>query len=255
VLGAVDRHGLSALQWAAGGGHLAAVEVLLQCMDRHSDTTSANGGVPAAAGMTDVDRPSKDGRTALMWACRNGHIDVAQRLVTAGADPERRSKKGVGCLHWAVWGRCQQMAAWLLAPPLSLDLQAESCAGCNCAVWAAASGGLEIAQWLHQQGADFAKLNHWGHGVVNKAAWRGHRELLGWMLDTLPEVREQLWLQDYAGLVPIELARQAGHMETVAALAAHMGRQPERQYRRAISSPDVHQHKLRELGLTDPHAL
>eukprot|EP01047_Picozoa_sp_COSAG01_P024298 COSAG01_NODE_1498_length_10117_cov_19.035536_5_plen_154_part_00 len=153
MLGAVDRHGLSALQWAAGGGHLAAVEVLLQCMDSCADTTSANGVV-----ITDVDRPSKDGRTALMWACRNGHIDVAQRLVTAGADPERRSKKGVGCLHWAVWGRCQEMAAWLLAPPLSLDLQAESCAGCNCAVWAAASGGLEIAQWLHQRGADFAKL-------------------------------------------------------------------------------------------------
>jgi hypothetical protein len=50
----VDRHGLTALQWAAGGGHLAVVVYLL-----------AECGVK-------VDTPNKEGRTPLMWACRNG---------------------------------------------------------------------------------------------------------------------------------------------------------------------------------------
>ena len=72
-------------------------------MDSYADTTSAN--TQTAAGITDVDRPSKDGRTALMWACRNGHIDVAQRLVTAGADLEAKNNVSVGVIARATHNR------------------------------------------------------------------------------------------------------------------------------------------------------
>jgi|EP01046_Picozoa_sp_COSAG06_P036682 hypothetical protein len=133
-----------------------------------------------------------------MWSCRNGALRVAERLVDAGASPRAVSKKGVSCLHWAVWGQQPELAGWLLSPPRSLELEGRSEAGCNAAVWAAASGGLAIAQWLHEQGADFTSLNHWGHGVVNKAAWRGHLELLRWMFAALPATIEQLFLRDYA---------------------------------------------------------
>ena len=202
-----------------------------------------------------VDRRSKDGRTALMWACRNGCRDVAEALVAAGADPHAVSRKGVSCLHWAVWGQQPEIAGWLLDAPHSLPLEARSDAGCNAAIWAAASGGLGIAQWLHGRGADFTALNHWGHGVLNKAAWRGHLPLLEWMLDKVPGVEDQLFLQDFAGFVPVELADQAGHDETVAFLEARMRARPQ-SYRRAIEDdPEVHQHKLKELGLVDPNAL
>ena len=233
-----DRHGLTALQWAAGGGYLDVVEYLLE---------EGRGG--------DVDVRSKDGRTALMWSCRNGALQVAERLVGAGANPKAVSKKGVSCLHWAVWGQQPELAGWLLSPPHSLELEGRSEAGCNAAVWAAASGGLGIAQWLHQQGADFNALNHWGHGVVNKAAWHNHLDLLRWMFATVPSTIEQLFLRDYAGFVPVELAAEAGHEGTACYLREVMTKHPH-EFRPAITEdPVVHQHKLRELGLTDPNAM
>ena len=119
------------------------------------------------------------------------------------------------------------------------------------------AGGLEISQWLYTQGADFGALNHWGHGVVNKAAWRGHNNLLAWLFANLGKaVHQPLFLQDFAGFVPIELAEQAGHAGTVELLAQQMATSPGREYTPAITAdPVVHQHKLRELGLTDPNAL
>lgn len=203
----------------------------------------------------DVDARSKDGRTALMWSCRNGALSVAQRLVRAGADPNAVSKKGVSCLHWAVWGQQPELAAWLLSPPNSLDLEGCSDAGCNAAIWAAASGGLAIAQWLRNQGANFVALNHWGHGVVNKASWRGHLDLLRWLFAEIPATIDQLFMRDYAGFVPVELAAQAGHDEIERFLTDVMEQNPQ-EFRPAITEdPVVHQHKLRELGLTDPNAL
>lgn len=59
-----DGYGSDALQWAAGGGHLAACRWLV--FER---------GVQVAG------TRRKDGRTPLHWAARNGHLEVCQWLV------------------------------------------------------------------------------------------------------------------------------------------------------------------------------
>ena len=72
---AVDKHGNTALQWAAGGGHLLIVRWLLE-----------EQSVP-------VDAVNKVGRTALMWACKSGAAAVCAYLLnTAGADVALRMK-------------------------------------------------------------------------------------------------------------------------------------------------------------------
>jgi hypothetical protein len=62
-----DGYGSDALQWAAGGGHLAACHWLV--LER---------GVQVAG------TRRKDGRTPLHWAARNGHLEVCQWLVAQG---------------------------------------------------------------------------------------------------------------------------------------------------------------------------
>lgn len=58
----VDKNGLTALHYAAGRGDLSIVSLLLELK----------------AG---VDTRNKDLRTPLMWAARNGHLDVCEELV------------------------------------------------------------------------------------------------------------------------------------------------------------------------------
>lgn len=60
---------------------------------------------------------------------------------------------------------------------LGLDIEAVSNAGCNSAVWAAAAGRVDMCEFLLSQGAQFDKVNYWGHGVVSKASWHGHDEV------------------------------------------------------------------------------
>ena len=79
-----DKHGLTALQWAAGGGHLAVVDFIVQGARVHSAELVSAGTDGTENGSDSwIDGASKDGRTALMWACRNGHLAVCERLVSA----------------------------------------------------------------------------------------------------------------------------------------------------------------------------
>ena len=81
---AVDKHGNTALQWAAGGGHLAAMRWLL-------------GDVRA-----DVNAANKDGRTALMWACKSGRARAVSLLLDeAHADASLRMKDDSTAFDWA----------------------------------------------------------------------------------------------------------------------------------------------------------
>ena len=82
---ATDKHGSTALMWAAGGGHLTVARWLLEEV-----------GVA-------VDAVNKDRRTALQWACKTGRCEVAAYLLnTAHADPTLRMKDDSTAFDWAV---------------------------------------------------------------------------------------------------------------------------------------------------------
>ena len=82
---AVDKHGNTGLQWAAGGGHLATMRWLLGPM------------------RADVDGANKDGRTALMWACKNGCARAVLLLLDdSHADASLRMKDDSTAFDWAV---------------------------------------------------------------------------------------------------------------------------------------------------------
>eukprot|EP00050_Salpingoeca_kvevrii_P009480 m.309267 g.309267 ORF g.309267 m.309267 type:complete len:1006 (-) comp22779_c0_seq1:116-3133(-) len=226
---AADKHGTGPLEWAAGSGHLDVTLWLLR-----------EAGV-------DVNRTNKEGRTALMWACRNGHLEVARALVAAGGSVRAVTRKGVSCLHWAVYGQSRPVSEWLLDEH-GLDLEFLSNAGCNAAVWAAAAGSVSLCQWLHSRGADFARLNYWGHGAVVKAAWKGHVELLEWLFKACPAVHRHLFYLNHIGEAPVDVAVQARRTAAVELLVAQMMREPL-PFAPAplIDSPVVHQHKLQAM--------
>lgn len=62
----------------------------------------------------DVNARGRDGRTALIWAANNGHIDVARLLLDKGADVNAEDKNGWTALWAAVWMRRPDMVKLLL---------------------------------------------------------------------------------------------------------------------------------------------
>jgi ankyrin repeat protein len=77
-------NGWTALHIAASEGYVQVAELLIRC------------GV-----YLNVDPRTDLNRTPLHWACYNGHLDMVELLLEAGADPNARDDDYCTCLHIA----------------------------------------------------------------------------------------------------------------------------------------------------------
>ncbi|KAJ1480277.1 ankyrin repeat-containing domain protein [Baffinella frigidus] len=99
-----------------------------------------------------------EGRTALLWAAREGHGEVAGVLVLAGADMQASRKDGITPLHWAAeWGHAATVGVLL---DLGANFAARDSRG-HTALEAAVEGGhADVAKLLWEKGvAVAAKVN------------------------------------------------------------------------------------------------
>ena len=80
-----------------------------------------------------------------------------------------------------------------------VDVGALNRFGCAAVQWAAAAGNVSTLRWLQSKGLSLAHVNDANHGAVVKAAWKGHREALEWLLLN-PEGPRLLWPVSYTHL-------------------------------------------------------
>ena len=192
---AVDKFGSTALMWAASFGRVDVARWLVDEI-----------GVA-------VDAQNKQGRTALMFATKYKQYAMAAYLINeAHADVKLRMRDESTAFDWAVFGGHQPTMA-LLADHPDVDINAVNRFGCAAVQWAAASGSVETCRWLHARGVNLAHVNDAHHGAVEKAAYRGHEELLQWLLlaDDGPQLLPQLGLRDKDGRSLSDLVRMGGH--------------------------------------------
>jgi len=158
VLDEPDRHGFTALQWAAWEGHLEVAQLLLSSgakvnvADSDLQTPLYNAALEGHGGIVSlllrynaaVDQADADGETPLAVAAARGYTKAVGALCGAGADPTRCDKLSrtprrraldeghsliVGMLgkyeqHWAmlaVAGRLQVRDGMDRFPTLTLD--------------------------------------------------------------------------------------------------------------------------------------
>jgi ankyrin repeat protein len=163
----------------------------------------------------EVDVANKDRRTALQWACKTGRAETCSYLLTsAGADPTLRMKDDSTAFDWAVLsGDTATME--LLANHPKVDIHALNKFGCAAVQWAAAAGKVDTLRWLKDRGLSLGHVNAANHGAIVKAAWKGHKDALHWLLlaPDGPQLVEQLDLLDLEGRSVAELVRQNSQFE------------------------------------------
>jgi ankyrin repeat protein len=199
----VDNKGASLLLWAAGCGNVELCRLLVA---RGADPNFKQRG-----------RRAFQGRTALHWAARNGHLNVARYLVNElGVCVNAKTADGTTAFCWAAWQGHLHVLQFL---------QAKGCEtnwlnwyGCNASLWAAQGlGSPELLQWLEAVGSCCFVVNSNGHGVLHKAAQRGKFELCEWFVLklelNLAVDRNLLIGPDSEGCMPSDLAGMEKHYE------------------------------------------
>ncbi len=162
-------NGSSVLMLASHRGQMAHVELLLQA-----------GATPD---LRQTQKDSERGDTALLRALYGGHLDVAQRLVQAGASLQARNRWDWGPVHMAAQSGCVPCLQWLAEQGQALDEPAPASRGETPAMLAAAKGRVEVLQWMQSRGVDLARRDRQGQGAPDWARRSGQAEAERWLAE------------------------------------------------------------------------
>ena len=132
--------------------------------------------------------PRKDGRTALHWAARNGHLDVCKYLIlSCHVDANLMTFDGDSSLMLAAWQGHLKLCKWLINEAKATPHQINRW-GCNAVFKAARMDGtnssLDVLKYfIEVLAVDASIINYNGHSVLHKAAIYGREDVCRYLLE------------------------------------------------------------------------
>ena len=188
-------------------------------LDSNPHALAANGLPDALAKLletseTAIDLNAKDEYNCapLLWAARNGHIDMLKLLLDKGADVETAGYNGMRALHHV----CNSSKEKCVEILLEADANPNATDDANSTPlhWAAARGVLNIVVRLSDKGADPNVATKTGVRPIHKACMYGQAQIV----KKLVEGGADLDAADESGNTALHYAARMGFAECVRAL-------------------------------------
>eukprot|EP00598_Pedospumella_elongata_P014451 CAMPEP_0185012298 /NCGR_PEP_ID=MMETSP1098-20130426/98228_1 /TAXON_ID=89044 /ORGANISM="Spumella elongata, Strain CCAP 955/1" /LENGTH=906 /DNA_ID=CAMNT_0027541353 /DNA_START=82 /DNA_END=2803 /DNA_ORIENTATION=+ len=166
----------------------------------------------------------KLGYNALHYAAFNGHKDVIQELLNAGADVNAVTTDNYSAFMLATLGGFTEVVEMLLQttqPDLTVTTKDESQPhnGLTCLHLAVMSGNNDIVFMLLSQGANAKAVTNMGYSVLHLAAELGHTPILSTLLSE--SVSIDRLQRTVLGNTALHLAVASGVRKSVAKLLQH----------------------------------
>jgi ankyrin repeat protein len=160
---------------------------------------------------SEVDRKDEWGWTALHWAVRGNHKEVAEFLIAQGANVGAKGEKDRTPLHIAAEGGQKELAEMLIAKGADVNAKDDE-KGRTPLHIAVISNQKELAEVLIARGADVdGKEDEKGRTALHKAAEGGFKELSGMLIAKGADVNAQ----DDGGGTPLNCAIWNDHIDVV----------------------------------------
>jgi len=164
---------------------------------------------PARAGRK---QEARHGLTPMILAAREGHVEVMERLVQAGASILDATENGLTPLRASVSGGRIEAVAWLLARGSLADRRSETSS--TPLSTAAVHDQALAAALLLRGGADIGVRDDFGNALLHEAA----RHDACSVIEVLLEAGADIEARNDQGWTPLHVAAQKGKLEAAALL-------------------------------------
>jgi ankyrin repeat protein len=152
-------------------------------------------------------RDHPDNATPLHLASREGHVEVACKLIERGADVTAQTKHGQTPLHLALhWG---QVYVVRMLIECGANVTAQDNLGWTPLHFASQVGEVDVARMLIERGADVKAQNNHGWTPLHLASQEGGVEVARILIECGADVTAQ----DNYGETPLHLASQVGEVD------------------------------------------
>ncbi len=258
-----DKNGITALMLAIHKGHTDTVRMLLAAQVRER-LSRLSGTLPdSREPLQTINTQENRGFTALMFACYNGHPEMAKMLLAAdGIGVNIQDNSGMNALMRASYNGHTEVVELLLAAK-GVDVNMQNRNGSTALMFACFSGHVEIARMLLASGRaspdyrepsiDPNKQNKNGETALMLASYNGHSKVVELLL-TAEGV--DVNLQDKEDNTALMCACFNGHVEIARMLLAFKRRPSltqtieESALNRGIRPPSIDPNKQNKYGQT-----
>ncbi|XP_067659906.1 putative ankyrin repeat protein RF_0381 [Haliotis asinina] len=164
--------------------------------------------------MVDINSKNKQGMIPVFMAAEKGHKEVVELLFRSGGDMSLTSRGGSNVLHFACRGGNVDLVKFVLSHKMT-DINSTGRRHLTPVLTAAAEGHKEVVELLVSEGAKVSLLDIRGNSILHLACRGGHVEVVKYVVSQdLVDINSR----NKKGMTPVMMAAGRGHQEVVGLL-------------------------------------